>query len=260
MQDDKRRSQGGPAPGGPKPGSPPPAQGQPGATPANLNADQDYDDLERAGKRGGFFGRFSSKLDDALQTSRGPERPRDAVIESASRPEVSADDLAIRRARTTSPQRMVIPEGVIIEGNLTGGTDTEINGRIEGDITVEGRLFLGASALITGNVRAGSCSVDGLVEGKVECSEDLELGKSGRLNADVLAGKRINLAGQVYGNVTTPGVLRLATSSKVVGDLRARNLIMEEGASLNGKCAMRAPSQQQQQNKAAAENSGSATK
>ena len=236
-----------------------PGQGQPAANSANLNADKDFDDLDKAGKRGSFFGRFSSKLDDALQTSRGPERARDAVLESANRPEISADDLAIRRARTTSPQRMVIPEGVIIEGNLTGGTDTEINGRIEGDITVEGRLYLGASALITGNVRAGSCSVEGLVEGKVECSDDLELGRSGRLNADVLAGKRINLAGQVYGNVTTPGVLRLAATSKVAGDLRARNLIMEEGASLNGKCAMRAPSQQQG-TKPAAENSGSPTK
>lgn len=222
-----------------------------------LDTDNDFDEMNRARKGGGLFGRFSSRLDDALQTSRGPERARDAVVESQSKPEVSADDLAIRRARTTSPQRMIIPEGVIIEGNLTGGTDTEISGRIEGDITVEGRLFLGTTALITGNVRAGSCSVEGLVEGKVECSDDLELGKSGRLNADVLAGKRINIAGQVYGNVTTPGVLRLSSTSKVVGDLRARNLIMEEGASLNGKCAMRAPSQQQQAKPA---DTGSATK
>lgn len=238
-----------------RPGMPP---SDPTPTPpADLAAEteKDFEAMDRAGKKG-FFGRFSSKLDDALQTSRGPERTRDAVLEAASKPEVTADDLAIRRARNVSPQRMIIPEGVIIEGNLTGGTDTEISGRIEGDITVEGRLYLGQSALITGNVRAGSCSVEGLVEGKVECTEELELGKSGRLNADVLSGKRINLSGQVYGNVVTPGVLRLAASCKVVGDIRARNLIMEEGATLNGKCAMRAPSQQQKP----VENPGSPSK
>ena len=65
------------------------------------------------------------------------------------------------------------------------------------------------------------------------------------MNADILAGKRIFIAGQVYGNVTTPGVLRLAATSKVNGDIRARSLSMEEGATLNGQCAMRAPAQQQ---------------
>lgn len=224
----------------------PPAQ-PPRKTPPldlNMDADADFDAMGKAGKRG-LFGRFNSKLNDALQSGRGGERTRDAVAETAGKPEVTADDLAIRRARTVSPQKMIIPEGVIIEGNLSGGSDTEISGRIEGDITVDGRLYLGASALITGNVRAGSCTIEGLVEGKVECSEDLELGKTGRLNADVLAGKRISLAGQVYGNVTTPGVLRLMASTKIHGNVRARNLIMEEGAALNGGCAMRPPSQQQ---------------
>ncbi|MBI2421324.1 MAG: polymer-forming cytoskeletal protein [Candidatus Hydrogenedentes bacterium] len=204
--------------------------------------EQDFAELEKAGKRG-LLGRFNTRFNDALQNSRGTERQRDAVKEIAESPNVSADDLAIRRARNVSLQKMVIPEGVIIEGSLTGGSDTEISGKIEGNITVEGRLFLGASALVSGNVRAGSCQVEGLVEGRVECSDTLELSKSGRLNADVIAGKRINIAGQVYGNVTTPGVLRLAEGGRIEGDVRTRSLTMEEGATLNGLCAMRAPAQ-----------------
>jgi cytoskeletal protein CcmA (bactofilin family) len=136
---------------------------------------------------------------------------------------------------------------VIIEGSLTSSSDTDIGGRIEGNITIEGRLNLGPSALISGNIRAGSCKIEGLVEGKVECTEDLELGPTGRLNADILAGKRIYLAGEVYGNVTTPGILRLAATSKVEGDVRTRSIMVEEGATLNGQCTMRAPSQQQPQ-------------
>lgn len=138
---------------------------------------------------------------------------------------------------------MTIPEGAIIQGNVTGSMDTEISGRVEGDVTIEGLLSLGKTALITGNVRAGACRVDGLVEGKLECSEEVDLGQSGRVNGDVGAGKRINLAGQVYGNVITPGVLRLAQTCRVQGDVRARSLTMEEGATLDGSCIMRAPSQ-----------------
>ncbi len=212
----------------------------------DLNAEGDFKDLEKAKKKG-LLGRLSQSFDDAIQTGRSPERTRDAVQETASTPNVGADDLALRRAKTVTAQKMVIPEGVIIEGSLTGGSDTEINGRIDGDITVEGRLFLGASALISGNVRAGSCRVEGLVDGRVECSDELDLGQNGRLNADVIAGKRIRVAGQVYGNVTTPGAVLLGQTCKVEGDLRTRSLMMEEGAMLNGRVTMRAPSQQQSQ-------------
>lgn len=212
----------------------------------DLNADSDFNELEKAKKKG-LFGRLSQSFDDAIQTGRAPERTRDAVAETAGTPHVGADDLALRRAKTVTTQKMIIPEGVIIEGSLTGGSDTEINGRIDGDITVEGRLFLGASALISGNVRAGSCRVDGLVDGRVECSDELELGQNGRLNADVIAHKRIKLAGQVYGNVSTPGGVLLGQTCKVDGDLRTRSLMMEEGAMLNGRVTMRAPAQQKQQ-------------
>ncbi len=210
----------------------------------NLNAEakDKYDAMEQAGKRG-LFGRWNARLNDAIQSGRGTERARDPVAETAAQPDTTADDLAIRRARSVKPGRMVIPEGVIIEGSVSGGTDTEISGRVDGNVTVDGRLYLGASALVSGNVRAHSCKVEGLVEGKVECSELLELGETGRLNADVIAGKRINLAGQVYGNVNTPGLLHLAATGKVHGDIKVRNLIMEEGATLNGGCIMRAPAQ-----------------
>lgn len=215
---------------------------QAGRLDLDAEARESYDEMQKAGRRG-IFGKFNARLNDALQSSRGAERPRAPVAETAGRPDVTADDLAIRRARGVKTQRMFIPEGVIIEGNVSGGTDTEISGRVDGNVTVEGRLFLGPSALVSGNVRAGACKVEGLVEGKVECDDFLELGESGRLNADVVAGKRINLAGQVYGNVTTPGVLHLAGTSTVHGDIRVRNLVMDDGATLNGACIMRAPAQ-----------------
>lgn len=222
---------------------PQPPDKPPMAGPAELDLDADFQDMRNAGRKG-LLGRLGSSLNEKLQTSRG-DRRRDAVAETAASPAQGADDLALRRARTVVTQKMVIPEGVIIQGNLTGGSETDIGGRIEGDITVDGRLYLGASALVTGNVRAGSCRIEGLVEGKVECAEELDLGKTGRLNGDVVVGKRINLAGQVYGNVTTSGGLRLAEGSQVTGNLRTRSLLIEEGAMLNGSCVMRAPAERQ---------------
>lgn len=198
--------------------------------------------MEKA-KHGSLLGRMNQRFQDVLQSSRGSSRSRDAARESAGDPMVTADDLAIRRARSIKPQRMTVPEGVIIGGSLTSGSETEIAGRVEGDVVVDGHLILEASALISGNVRASSCRVDGLVEGKVECSNDLELGPTGRLNADVVAGKRMQVGGQVFGNITSGGLVRIGATARVNGDIRARAIIIDEGGVFNGRCTMRPPAQ-----------------
>ncbi|MBI4558541.1 MAG: polymer-forming cytoskeletal protein [Candidatus Hydrogenedentes bacterium] len=210
---------------------------RPGSDPAAL------EDLGPEGRKGSIFSRFSSRFTDLIETSRGPSRHREPAVEAGDRPDVTADDLAIRRAKGVKAQRMIVPEGVIIDGSMSSGSETEISGRVEGNVTVDGRLYLGASALVSGNVRATTCKVEGLVEGKMECSDELELGRAGRLNADVLAGRKMVLAGQVFGNVITNGSLHIAASAKVTGDIRAKSIVIEEGAVFNGKCAMRPPAQ-----------------
>ena len=155
-----------------------------------LGTDEEFKEMEDAGRKG-LFGRLNKNLNEAIQQNRGGERVRDAVAESNSGG--SADDIAIRRARSVSTGRMVVPEGVIIDGNISGGSETEISGRVEGNVQIDGVLTLAKSALVTGNVRAGSCRVDGLVEGKVECSDEVDLGQGGRVNGDLNGGKRINL-------------------------------------------------------------------
>lgn len=207
---------------------------------AEKTSDSDpYGELQRA-RRGSFFERMNQAFQDALQTSRGPSKMRSPVREMEESPApTTVDDLAIRRARSVKLQKMTVPESVIIDGSLTSGAETEIAGRIDGNVTVEGRLTLEASALVSGNVKAAACKVDGLVEGKVECTQEVELGETGRLNADVVAGKRVSISGQVCGNVFCGGLVRLASTSKVTGDVRAQSLVIEEGAIFNGNCSMR---------------------
>ncbi len=198
----------------------------------------EYKEMSQA-KKGSLFGRFNAAFQDALQTNRGDE-----AVEASSTPaEVTADDLAIRRAKNVTSPKMIVPEGVIISGSLTSGSETEIAGRIEGDVTVEGRLHLGATALISGNVRATWCRIDGLVEGKVDSSQELVLGASGRVNGNILGGKEVQLAGQVIGDISSSGLVSLGQTSKLKGDIRARRLIIQEGAVFNGDCEMRTPVQ-----------------
>jgi cytoskeletal protein CcmA (bactofilin family) len=211
--------------------------------PSEAGTPNTFDEMSKASQKGSLFHRLGASFSDMLQTSRGPERgpqPFEGAPEAA---QATADDLAIRRAKTVGPKRMIVPEGVIIGGPMSSGAETEICGRVDGDVTVDGRLFLGNTALISGSVRAASCRIEGLVEGKMECSQDLELGQTGRLNADVVAGKRITVAGQIRGNVSTGGVLRLVSTGRIEGNIHTRQLVIEEGAMFNGVCTMRTPAQ-----------------
>ena len=211
----------------------------------DMNAEEEtggldtFEELQAASKKDSIFEKFNTAFHDVLQTSRGGDRLRDAVSESDGQENITADDLAIRRAKNVNSQRVFLPEGVIIYGSIASSSDTEISGRVEGDVLVEGRLFLGASALVSGNVKATSCKIEGLIEGKVECARELELTKTGRLNADIIAGKRATVAGQVYGNLATGGKLHLTPSGKLEGDIVAREICIEEGSTFNGKCSMR---------------------
>lgn len=214
-------------------------------TPDEADALDTYAALDHAAQKQSFFSRFNTAFTDVLQTSRGQNRRPEPLPEfGTEEPPATADDIALRRARNVrGPQRMVVPEGVIISGSLSGSSETEIAGRVDGDVHIEGNLFLGQTALISGSVRATSCRVEGLVEGKVECTSDLEITTTGRLNADAIAAKRISVAGQVLGNVVTGGLLKLEKTAKVTGDVRARRFVMDEGAILNGACIMRAQNQ-----------------
>jgi cytoskeletal protein CcmA (bactofilin family) len=208
--------------------------------PQSANVEKESDE-DKAGRKG-LFGGWNSWLNDAIQTGRAPERKLQLPAQPSETPAPapsSAESSAQKNRPVAGPGKMVIPEGVSIKGSLTGGPDTEISGHIDGDVNVEGRLLLGATGRVSGKIHAGSCRVDGLVEGPVECLEEVEVGKSGRLSAGVSAGKRISVAGQIQGTIMTSGQLRLVAGAAVSGDIQARNLVIEEGATFNGQCAMR---------------------
>lgn len=203
-------------------------------------------------KDGGLFSKIGNRFNTALQSGRGEEAPRPApaaapvVSTPAATPKQPVKEQPIVRTRESSPSmKMYIPQGTVVQGSLSGKAETEIHGRVEGDVTVEGAIYLGKSAVITGNVKATSCQVDGTVEGSMNCSKDLILSPGGNLAADAEAGEVVRISGNIAGNVSTPGTLRIEAGGVVNGDVQARVFSMSEGAILNGRCTMRTTTQQE---------------
>ena len=87
-----------------------------------------------------------------------------------------------------------------LEGKLTFGGSISVQGRVEGELRIGGNVDVASGASVKALVEGASVTVRGDLEGPVTAREKVTLGRSGKLN----------------------------------GDVRAKRLQIEDGASLNG--------------------------
>jgi cytoskeletal protein CcmA (bactofilin family) len=83
-----------------------------------------------------------------------------------------------------------------------------------------------------------SIRIDGtLRNGRLETTETLTVGATGVVEADVTARNAI-IGGIVIGNVSIAERLELESHASLTGDLKARTLVVNEGATFKGKSVM----------------------
>ncbi|MBZ4652958.1 MAG: hypothetical protein JG781_296 [Peptococcaceae bacterium] len=83
----------------------------------------------------------------------------------------------------------------------------------------------------------GTVRIDGSFQGEIKTKGDLVIGESGRVEAHV-EGRNVLVGGYLKGNIVASGKVDLSPSGKVFGDMKVKNLIIEEGAVFKGNCLM----------------------
>ncbi len=81
----------------------------------------------------------------------------------------------------------------------------------------------------------GSLKIDGKFEGKSLQAEHLYIGVTGRVKTNITASSVI-VEGTVVGNVTAKNRVMLLPTSKILGDIRTPELIIQNGVILEGRC------------------------
>ncbi len=79
--------------------------------------------------------------------------------------------------------------------------------------------------------------IDGTLEGRLECQGKVVIGETGQVIGDIVA-VNAEVVGRITGNVMVAEMLVLKATSSLEGDIQARRLAIEPGAVLNGKCTM----------------------
>ena len=97
--------------------------------------------------------------------------------------------------------------------------------------------FLGPGSKITGTVKLDSTGrIEGEVEGEIH-ARDLVIGESAVVKA-MVQGATVVVHGTVTGDIRATSRLEIRRPAKVKGNISSPVLVIEEGASFEGKCSM----------------------
>lgn len=98
----------------------------------------------------------------------------------------------------------MIGVGTTIEGSVSSSENIRFDGNLNGNLNTKGKVFVGQSGKVNGEIRCKNCEIEGIVEGKVIVEE----------------------------------LLSLRSMSKILGEIKTGKLAIEPGAIFTGKCDM----------------------
>ncbi|MEN8156919.1 MAG: polymer-forming cytoskeletal protein [Bacteroidota bacterium] len=98
----------------------------------------------------------------------------------------------------------MIGVGTTIEGNISSSENIRFDGNLVGNLNTKGKVFVGQSGRVTGEIRCKNCEVEGVIDGRIIVEE----------------------------------LLSLRAVSKIYGEIKTGKLAIEPGATFTGKCDM----------------------
>jgi len=91
---------------------------------------------------------------------------------------------------------------------------------------------------ITGDIRSnGDIRVDGMLTGSLSTKGKVVIGTTGKVNGEVYC-KNSEVSGAIEGKISVGQLLNLKSSSKITGDIETFKLSIEPGAQFTGNCKM----------------------
>ncbi len=91
---------------------------------------------------------------------------------------------------------------------------------------------------ITGDIKSGGdLRIDGTLNGNLNTKGKVVIGPTGKVNGEVVC-KNSEVSGTVEGKITVHQLLILKVSSKIFGDIVTAKLSIEPGAIFSGNCKM----------------------
>lgn len=92
----------------------------------------------------------------------------------------------------------IITNGTVIKGDITATGDFRLDGTLEGNIQLNGKLVVGDTGVVNGNVLCMNANIIGTVNGNLSVKELLSLHQTARVKGDILINKLSIEPGAVF--------------------------------------------------------------
>jgi len=97
---------------------------------------------------------------------------------------------------------------------------------------------INSDTVIEGSIKAkGNLRIDGKLTGTLECQGRVVIGASGSVDGEIRC-QNAEIEGSITANVFVSELLSLKSTAKVHGDIVTKKLAIEPGASFSGSCSM----------------------
>jgi len=134
--------------------------------------------------------------------------------------------MMVKNNTTESSSVNIIGAGTIIDGDITTNGDMRIDGSLKGSINVKGKLVVGTSGNIDGEIICQNADVSGTIKGKIAVSELLSLKASSKLTGDIITNKIAVEPGATFsGSCSMGGIIK-----DIKGENTAKSKLAEKTA------------------------------
>ncbi len=124
-----------------------------------------------------------------------------------------------------APSINLLGAGTTIKGDIVSNGDFRIDGTLIGSINSKGKLVVGASGSVEGNIICQNADFSGNIKAKVEVSELLTLKATAKLVGDISIGKlSIEPGAQYVGNCNMHSSSAARVVSTSVGDAEPKKV------------------------------------
>ncbi len=98
--------------------------------------------------------------------------------------------------------------------------------------------LIGAGTVIKGDIKSnGDIRIDGTLIGSINSKGKIVVGTTGNIEGDVTC-QNADFSGIIKANVTVSELLSMKATAKLTGDVTANKLAIEPGALFSGSCSM----------------------
>jgi cytoskeletal protein CcmA (bactofilin family) len=99
----------------------------------------------------------------------------------------------------------LIGKGTIITGDIKSEGDIRVDGELNGNISSNGRVVIGDTGKVTGEITCKNCEVSGSVKGKMKIEQLITLKSTSTVLCDINTDKLSIEPGSVFSGTCTMG-------------------------------------------------------